>query len=105
MPKALPIEIDGAALRARCERWGIIELSLFGSVLREDFGPESDIDLLVTYRSGFRPGLRERLDMEEEFAALFGRRVDLVERRLIEESPNYIRRRSILEALETIYAA
>jgi predicted nucleotidyltransferase len=88
-----------------CRRWNIIELSLFGSVLREDFRPDSDVDLLVVFAEGVRPSLAQRLDMQEELGRLLGRKVDLVERRLVETSENYLRRRHILNSAEPIYVA
>jgi len=98
---ALPIE----ALERFCRRWQIEELALFGSVLREDFGPDSDIDLLVTFAPGSERSLDDLIAMQEEIEAIFGRRVDLVNRRAVEESRNYIRRRAILRSARTIYVA
>lgn len=61
-----------------CERHHIRKLSLFGSVLREDFGPESDVDVLVEFEPGHVPGLIRLMDLEEELSGLFGgRKVDL----------------------------
>lgn len=88
-----------------CHRWRIVELALFGSVLRDDFGPESDIDVLVSFAPGVQPSLRDWLAMEEELAALFGRKVDLVRRELVETNRNYIIRKSILRSARPIYAA
>lgn len=88
-----------------CHRWRIAELALFGSALREDFRPESDVDLLVTFASGVSWGFDDHLTMKEELETLFGRPVDLVERRLVEASENYIRRRHILSHLEPLYVA
>lgn len=76
---------------------------LFGSALRADFRPDSDIDLLVPYKPGVRPSLRELTEMETELAGIFGRPVDLVERKSVERSQNYIRRKSILSSLEPIH--
>jgi predicted nucleotidyltransferase len=88
-----------------CRRWNIVRFELFGSVLRDDFDAESDIDVLVTFRKGASPvRVADHLDMEEEAATLFGRPVDLVKRDLVEESPNWIRKRSILESARQIYA-
>ncbi|GAB4576428.1 MAG: nucleotidyltransferase family protein [Anaerolineae bacterium] len=97
---ALPLP----AIRAFCQKWDIVEFALFGSVLREDFGPESDIDVLVRFRSGVRHGLRDWLAMGDELEAILGRRVDLIERQTLETSRNYIRRKAILDSLEVIYA-
>lgn len=99
------ISIPDDRLGDFCRRWKIIELSLFGSALREDFRAESDVDLLVTFAPGVSWGFDDHLTMKEELQALFGRPVDLVERRLIEASENYIRRRHILSHLEPLYVA
>ncbi|MEX1206146.1 MAG: nucleotidyltransferase domain-containing protein [Dongiaceae bacterium] len=88
-----------------CRKWGILELALFGSVLREDFRPDSDIDVLVTFAGGARCQLADLLRMEDELGAILGRRVDLVERDAVERSENYIRRRHILRSAEPIYVA
>ena len=97
------IPLPNEQLAAFCERWNIVELALFGSVLRDDFGPDSDIDVLVRFRPGQYPSLFGLYDMESDLAELVGRRVDLVEREGVEESPNYIRRRAILGSARTIY--
>jgi predicted nucleotidyltransferase len=88
-----------------CRRNHIFRLGLFGSVLREDFQTESDIDVLVEFEQGQEPDLSRMLDLQDELAALFEHKVDLVERRAIERSENYIRRRHILESVETVYVA
>ena len=88
-----------------CRRWKIRELSLFGSVLRDDFRPESDIDVLVTFAPDAAWRFYDLIDMREELERMFGRSVDLIERRLVETSENYIRRNHILRNLETIYVA
>lgn len=99
---SLPIKVDAVALAALCDRWKVAELAVFGSVLGERFGPHSDIDLLVTFRDDARHGLFAVAEMEAELEALFGRGVDLVMRRAVEESPNWIRRRAILESAMTL---
>ncbi len=73
---ALPIELDMDAIAAFCERNHIRKLSLFGSVLRDDFGPDSDIDVLVEFEPGKTPGFAF-FAMERQLGALLGRRVDL----------------------------
>jgi predicted nucleotidyltransferase len=87
-----------------CRRWKISELSLFGSALREDFRPDSDVDLLVSFAPGVFWGFDDYLTMKEELEVLFGRAVHLVERRLVETSENYIRRKHILNHLELLYS-
>ena len=72
----LPIDLDHERIAEFCRRHGIIRLSLFGSVLREDFGPESDIDVLVEFPAA-TPSLLELGGMQQELSAVFGRTVDL----------------------------
>ena len=90
---------------AFCQRWQITELALFGSVLRDDFGPESDMDVLVRFEEEARHTLFDLSRMEAELKAIFGREIDIVSRRGIERSRNYIRRRSILQTAEVVYTA
>jgi uncharacterized protein len=97
--------IPQAQIEAFCQRWQITELALFGSVLREDFGPDSDVDVLVTFDPQARCGLFALARMERELAALLSRDVDLVIRDTVEQSENYIRRDTILSQFEIIYAA
>ena len=101
MTARIAIPSDGIA--AFCKRWQVAELALFGSVLRDDFGPDSDIDVLVAFREGARHTLFDMVRMEEELEALFGREVDLVSRRGIEQSRNHLRRTAILDTAETIH--
>lgn len=86
-----------------CRRSRIRELSLFGSVLRDDFRPDSDVDVLVTFDPDAKPGVLDLVRMQAELENLFGRRVDLIERRAVEQSDNYIRRKHILQTAEVIY--
>jgi uncharacterized protein len=88
-----------------CCRWKITEFALFGSVLRDDFRPDSDIDVLVSFAPDASWRFYDLISMKEELTAMFGRPVDLVEKRLIESSENYIRRNHILNHMETIYVA
>ncbi|MBP1775997.1 MAG: putative nucleotidyltransferase [candidate division NC10 bacterium] len=96
------ISIDERKIAEFCTRWRIREFSLFGSVLREDFRPDSDVDVLVTFHPDARWSLFDFVDMQEELKALFGRDVDLVE---AEGLRNPFRRRSILQSKEVIHAA
>lgn len=98
------IAIDRMKLTDFCREWRLIELSLFGSVLREDFGPESDVDVLVSFEPGAQPSLRDLLKMQEQLEGLFRHRVDLLTRRSVEANENYIRRKAILDSAEAIYA-
>jgi uncharacterized protein len=88
-----------------CRRWQITEFALFGSVLREDFRPDSDIDVLVTFSPEAKWSLFDLVDMRDELKSLFGREVDFVSRRAIESSRNYIRRKAILNSAQAIYVA
>lgn len=85
-----------------CRKWRVAEFSLFGSVLRPDFNSESDIDVLVAFEPGCTATLEEWLDMADELTTIFGRRVDLVERRQV---TNPFRRHEILTTRRVIYAA
>jgi predicted nucleotidyltransferase len=89
-------------IRAFCRRWKIREMSLFGSVLREDFRKDSDIDVLVEFEPDHGWGLYEVVDMKDELEALFGRKVDFVMKGGLR---NPIRRREILANRQVVYAA
>ncbi|VFN03203.1 MAG: hypothetical protein BECKG1743D_GA0114223_111932 [Candidatus Kentron sp. G] len=99
------IEIPRERLAAFCRAWQIRELALFGSVLGVDFGPDSDVDVLVRFDEKARHTLFDLVHMEEELQAIFGRKVDLVSRRGIETSRNYLRRKAILGSAEVIYGS
>ncbi len=88
-----------------CRRWNIRTLALFGSVLRDDFRPDSDVDVLFTYDDDAGLSGFDLVDMEDELSRILGRKVDLVSRRAIEESRNWIRRESILGNAEIVYEA
>ena len=99
------LRVSKETIEKFCKKWKITEFALFGSVLREDFRPDSDVDVLVTFSPDSDWDIEHLLDMREELEALFGRAVDLVEKRLVEESRNYIRRKHILSHMEAVYAA
>ena len=104
MRSAFRLEARAGTIAEFCRRWKIKELRLFGSALREDFGPESDVDLLVTFAPDAQWSLLDHARMEEELSGHLGRKVDLVSRRAVERSPNWIRRKAILESAELYYA-
>lgn len=85
-------------------KWKITELSLFGSILRDDFGPESDVDVLVVWSEDAHWTLFGMGQMREELVTLLGREVDLLTRRAIERSRNHRRKNSILGSAEVVYA-
>ena len=99
------VALSQEQIAAFCEKWDVSELALFGSVLREDFGPDSDIDVLVTFSPASTRTLLDEARMEMELEALLGRNVDLVDREALEQSHNWLRREKILEAAKRIYAA
>ena len=99
------ITIPEHRLRDYCRRWKVAEMAIFGSALRQDFGPDSDIDILISFNADARWGLFDLVRMEEELKALLGRPVHLVPRLAVEQSENYIRRKSILENAEVVYGA
>lgn len=98
----LKIDIPQEIIAVFCRRWKIKELALFGSVLREDFRPDSDIDVLVTFEADGGITFDNRVELLDELAAIFGRQVDLVEKKTIR---NPFRRHEILTTKEVVYAA
>ena len=99
------VPIDEQQIETFCRRWKIAELSLFGSVLRDDFAADSDVDVLVSFLPDAEWSLLDHQAMEGELSGLLGRNVDLVSRRGIERSRNWIRREAILSGAQQIYAA
>jgi uncharacterized protein len=87
-----------------CNHWHVAELSLFGSILRDDFHSQSDIDVLISFTAESDWGLLEHVQMQQELKAILGREVDLVSKRAIERSSNWIRRQEILSTAQPIYA-
>ena len=101
--EALAIELPAKALADFCQRWKIRALAVFGSALRDDFRPDSDIDFLVSFADDARWSLWDVIQAEEELASLMGRPVDLVERSTVEQSENWIRRNDILRTARVVY--
>jgi predicted nucleotidyltransferase len=99
------IEVPKEQLAEFCEKWKITEFSLFGSVLREDFRPDSDVDVLVSFDPSAGWTLFDLVRMQEELREVFGRDVDLLTRRGVEMSRNPYRKASILSSAEVVYAA
>jgi hypothetical protein len=95
------LEAPDEAISSFCQRWRITELALFGSVLGDNFRPDSDIDVLVTFEPEAPWSLFDIIAMQDELAGIFGRDVEVVERRSLR---NPFRRRSILESARTVYA-
>lgn len=99
------IEIPHDRIAEFCRKWKIREFALFGSVLRDDFRPESDVDVLVTFDQDTGWSWRDRDRMEEELKEIFGREVDMVERRRVEQNRNYILRKHVLRSARPVYVA
>jgi predicted nucleotidyltransferase len=87
-----------------CQRWKIVELALFGSALRDDFGPDSDLDLLVTFAADAEWGLFDHVKMQQELQASLKRRIDLVNKRALERSENWLRREEILKTARILFS-
>ncbi len=102
---ALNVQLPEAMLVEFCRRWEVSEFSVFGSVLRDDFRPDSDVDVLVTFAPDAKRGLLALATMKYELEALLSRKVDLVSKRAIEISHNWIRRNEILGTAQVIYVA
>jgi len=100
----MKLEIDQRQLVDFCRRHHIRTMAFFGSVLRDDFRPDSDVDVLVEFLPEATPTLFDLARMEEELKNILGREVDLIEKKSIEKSRNYLRRRAILSTAETVYA-
>lgn len=88
-----------------CRKWRVTEFALFGSVLRDDFRPDSDVDVLVTWAPDARISLFDYTPMKEELEEIFGRKVDLISKRGVEQSSNWIRRKAILESARVVYGS
>lgn len=89
-------------LKVLCRKWRVREFALFGSVLRDDFGPASDVDVLVSFEPGAGWSLWDLFDLQDELKALFGREVDLIEKEALR---NPFRRHEILNTRRVLYAA
>jgi predicted nucleotidyltransferase len=99
------LQIPEKQLRQICEKYLVKELAIFGSALSGDFKEDSDIDLLYTFYDNAKHSLFSKVRIKEEFEKLFGRPVDLISRRAIENSRNTYKRKAILEHTKVIYAS
>jgi len=87
-----------------CQKWRIVDLSLFGSVLREDFSPESDLDVLATFEAESDWGLFDHVQMQQELEKLLSRKVDLISRRALDQTQNQLLRDEILGTAQVIFS-
>ena len=100
--RSIKTDVPMDKIASFCRKWKVVEFSLFGSVLRDDFGPDSDVDVLVTFADDARWSLSHWADMEHELGELFGRAVEVVEKAALR---NPFRRHSILRDSEVICAS
>ena len=98
------IDIPLEQIKAFCIHWQVVEFVLFGSVLRDDFSSDSDIDVMVKFDVNAHPTFLNLEEMEAELQSIFKRDVDLITREGIETSRNYLRRQEILSSAQVIYA-
>ena len=94
----IAIEIPKERLREFCRKWKVTEFALFGSVLREDFNSDSDVDVMLSFAEEARWNLFDLVDMQDELEAVFGRAVDVLTRRGVEDGHNRFRRTAILSS-------
>jgi uncharacterized protein len=99
------LHVSTGDLAAFCRRWHIAKLEVFGSVVRDDFRAESDVDFLVSFEPDRGPAGFDWFQLKEELSELVGRKVDLVDRRLVERSRNLYRRQHILSEATPVHGA
>ena len=98
------IDLPMDAIAEFCDRWQVTEFALFGSVLRDDFRPDSDIDVMVQFHPEAHPTFSSLDQMEAQLRTMFHRDIDLITRQGVETSRNYLRRQEILSSAQVIYA-
>jgi hypothetical protein len=98
------LEVSREEIADFCRRWKIVEFSVFGSVLRADFRPDSDVDVLVSFAADAEWSLLDHVRLEQELAAILGREVDVVSKRAVVRSENWVRRKEILRTAQVVYA-
>src|SRR5687768_13820575 len=103
--KNVKIKIPKAKIAEFCKRWNVSEFAIFGSALRGDFRPDSDLDVLVSFKPQAHVTLFDMVRMQDELKDIFGRDVDLISKRGVENGRNYLRRKAILESAQVIHVA
>jgi predicted nucleotidyltransferase len=101
-PISQRLTASAAQISAFCQRWKVTEFALFGSVLRDDFRPDSDIDVLVTFDPDARWSLFDWVDMKDELERLFNRQVDIADKAGLK---NPYRRHEILHTQQVVYVS
>jgi predicted nucleotidyltransferase len=99
------LKIPKAQIAEFCKRWNISEFAIFGSALRADFRPDSDVDVLISFAPESKVSLFDMIHMQDELRQIFGRDVDLISKRGVETSLNYLRRKAILQSAKVIHVA
>lgn len=95
------LEFELTLIVSLCRKWGITRLEIFGSAIRQDFDSSSDVDLLLTFEPGIVHGMFALGEMESDFEAAFGRKVDLVEKRLLK----WVIRDRVLQEARLVFEA
>jgi len=101
----IKLEIPQKEISAFCKRWKITEFAIFGSALGDEFHKDSDIDVLVSFAPNAKTTLFDMARMQNELEEIFDREVDLISKRGVEQSRNYLRKKSILDSAQVIHAA
>lgn len=101
--KKLAMSLPMDAIESFCQRWQIAELSVFGSILRDDFHTDSDVDFLYVLKPNIHWRLVDLTGAEEELEKLLSRKVDLVNKSSVEQSHNWLRKQNILSSSQVIY--
>jgi predicted nucleotidyltransferase len=102
MADNVQIDVPQNRIKAFCLRFGVEEFSLFGSVLRDDFGPDSDIDVMLKFLPGYGFTFENTPDIQDELERIFNRTVDVIEKGRVR---NPLRRQSIMSSYRVVYAA
>ncbi|MEN8447484.1 MAG: nucleotidyltransferase domain-containing protein [Cyanobacteria bacterium J06555_13] len=97
------LRISAETVSTFCQKWGIVSMALFGSILRADFDNNSDIDILIAFSPTARQGLLTLSQIKRELESVVQRSVDIAVKESIEESTNWIRKREILATAKTVY--
>ncbi|MCW6034761.1 nucleotidyltransferase domain-containing protein [Spirulina subsalsa FACHB-351] len=101
--KKLAILLPMDAIEIFCQRWQIAQLSVFGSILRDDFNNDSDVDFVYVLKPNIQWRLVDLMGAEEELEKLLCRKVDLVNKSTVEQNHNWLRKQNILSSSQVIY--
>ena len=90
------LSVPEDTIRAFCRKWSVMTFRFYGSIMRDDFRPDSDVDVMIEFSPAAKISFFEMSTMQEELEAIFCRKVDLADRRSVDQSENYIRRKGML---------